>query len=163
MTRVGLALGSNIGNRLDHLGAAVERLQAIRSGDHWLGSFIYETAPINCPPGAESFLNAVVEFDTTLDLLAFHDATLAIEAALGRPERRPRHAPRPIDLDILYFGDLHLESDQLTLPHPRIHEREFVLRPLADIRPDLVDLTQLAATVDPEHPLQRFRRTRLSP
>jgi len=161
MMRVALALGSNIGDRLAFLRAAVERLQAIRSGGHWLGSFIYETSPVDCPPGTEPFLNAVVEFDTELNLLAFHDATLAIEAALGRPDRRPHHAPRPIDLDILFFGNLVVASDRLTLPHPRIHEREFVLRPPADVRPDLVDSAQLAAISDLDNPMQKVSNDRL--
>lgn len=159
--RVDLALGSNIGDRLACLRAAVEQLQAIRSGDHWLGSFIYETSPIDCPPGTEPFLNAVVEFDTELNLLAFHEATLAIEAALGRPDRRPHHAPRPIDLDILFFGNLTVANDRLTLPHPRIHEREFVLRPLADIRPDLVNPAQLAAISDPLNPVRKLNENKL--
>lgn len=161
--RVDLALGSNIGDRLACLQAAVEQLQAVRCGEHWLGSFIYETSPVDCPPGTEPFLNAVVEFDTELNLLAFHDATLAIEAALGRPDRRPHHAPRPIDLDILYFGNHTVACDRLTLPHPRIHEREFVLRPLADIRPDLVDPAQLAAISNPANPVRKLINFRLIP
>jgi 2-amino-4-hydroxy-6-hydroxymethyldihydropteridine diphosphokinase len=163
MMRVDLALGSNIGDRLACLRAAVEQLQAIRSGEHWLGSYVYETSPVDCPPGTEPFLNAVVEFDTELDLLTFHEATLAIEAALGRPHRRPHHAPRPIDLDILFFGSLTMASDRLTLPHPRIYEREFVLRPLADIRPDLVNQDRLAAISRSNAPVKKILEARLYP
>lgn len=101
-------------------------------------SAIYETEPVDCEPGATKFFNAVVEFGYSGSPLELRRALAAIERALGRPAAHERNVSRPIDLDLLYFGDLVMETSELRLPHPRIVGREFVLRPLADIRPDLV-------------------------
>ena len=93
------------------------------------------------------FLNAVIEIDTThspLELLGFCQD---IEAELGRPEIRDINAPRPIDLDLLYFDDIVIQTEDLIIPHPRMFERGFVLLPLAEIRPDLVsEEAQLAVS-----------------
>lgn len=142
--RVGIALGSNQGPRRWLLRTARESLAALPGvTGPVLSSHVYETAPINCPPGSGAFLNAVVEIGWeggAENLPALRQDLEALETALGRApaEGRELHAPRTIDLDMLYAGDLELDSADLTLPHPRLAEREFVLRPLADIRPDLV-------------------------
>lgn len=136
--RAGIGLGSNLGDRTTYLREALGRLRPLHAGGPFLVSPIYETAPVDCPPGAGPFLNAVAELSwdgAAADLLR---ELLGIEAAMGRPVRRPRNAPRPIDLDLLYLGDRVIRAPDLLLPHPRIAGREFVLRPLADIRPDLV-------------------------
>lgn len=138
MTRVGIGLGSNLGDRLSHLRAALARLRSVRATSHLLLSPVFETEPVDCPPGSTSFYNAVIEIETRLspaDLLA---ATQQIERILGRPELRARNAPRTVDLDLLYYGTLSVEVEHLVLPHPRMHERAFVLKPLHRIRPDLV-------------------------
>ena len=96
---------------------------------------VYETDPVGLTE-QPAFLNAVVALDTTLEPLPLLDALLAIEADSGR-ERGVRFGPRTLDLDLIWYDGRRLESDRLTLPHPRAHEREFVLRPLADVAPGI--------------------------
>ena len=140
--RVGLGLGSNLGDRLEHLRQARARILAIaavsRSG--WICAPLYETGPVDCPPGSGLFLNTVMELEVSdhLSMPRLLEGLRDIEAALGRPSRHPRNAPRPADIDILYAGDLVLDSPQLTLPHPRLALRRFVLEPLAALRPELI-------------------------
>jgi 3-oxoacyl-[acyl-carrier protein] reductase len=135
-----IALGSNLGDRRATLDRAVARLDAV-PGVHVLRrSSLYETAPVGGPAGQGSFLNAVVEITSAIgpdDLLS---SLQAIEADLGRV-RTVRDGPRTIDLDILLHGDLVIDSPHLTLPHPRLHERLFVLDPLAEIAPGVVHPT----------------------
>ena len=136
--RAAIALGSNLGDRLANLTAgreAVLRLPGVSAPA--LHSRVYETEPVGTGPDAGPFLNAVMEVEFTGDPLALLAALRAIESALGRPTRHPRNAPRTLDLDILYAGDLVLRDDTLILPHPRLHLRRFVIAPLNDIRPDL--------------------------
>jgi 2-amino-4-hydroxy-6-hydroxymethyldihydropteridine diphosphokinase len=99
---------------------------------------IYETEPVDCEAGARPFFNAVIEFSYSAEAMQLCDELKRIEVTLGRPAAHLRNMSRPIDLDLLYFGDLVVVTDQLTLPHPRIAGRRFVLQPLADIRRDLV-------------------------
>ena len=103
-----------------------------------LSSAIYETDPVGCEPGAGKFLNAVLEFDYEGDPLELLKSLREIEKTLGRAPDHPRNTSRKIDIDLLYFGDIIMDSDELQLPHPRMHLRRFVLQPLADIRPDLI-------------------------
>lgn len=137
--RVGVALGSNLGERLAHLRNARKDIGALRGAlPPMRSSALYETEPVGCEKGAGKFLNAVIEFGyagNAPDLLL---QLAAIEKLWGRSGAHPKNISRTIDLDLLYFGDLEIETADLQLPHPRITEREFVLRPLADIRPDLV-------------------------
>jgi 2-amino-4-hydroxy-6-hydroxymethyldihydropteridine diphosphokinase len=135
-----IALGSNLGDRRASIDAAVVRLDAVPGVRVTRRSSLYETAPVGGPAGQGSYLNAVAEVATTLapdELLALLQA---IEADLGRV-RAERDGPRTIDLDILLHGDTVLESPRLTLPHPRLHERLFVLDPLAEIAPGVVHPT----------------------
>ncbi len=141
MARVGIALGSNLGDRLENLRKAVLRCESLQCSDHRQLSIICETDPIDCSSDSKSFYNAVIEIETTLspqDLLA---ATQNIEIAMGRPRNHGHNTPRVIDLDILYYDDLTLTDHDLILPHPRMKNRPFVLIPLATIRPDLVPTT----------------------
>jgi len=129
MTRVAIALGSNLGDRLGNLRAAIAALEAagiavVRR------SFAWETPPV--PADQPPFLNAAVLAETDLLPAPLLAALKGIEHALGRRPGR-RWGPRPIDLDILFYGDLRLETPDLTIPHPRIAERAFVLAPLAEI------------------------------
>lgn len=140
MARTFLGLGSNQGDRLQHLRhaeASLARLVATR----WIGmSPIYETEPVGGPSGQGPFLNAVAEVETTLEPPDLLIQTVAIETSAGRLpacQRQPC-GPRPLDIDLLFYGDLLLSRPGLTIPHPRLHERWFVLRPLADLAPDLV-------------------------
>ena len=137
--RVAVALGSNLGDRLDNLRAARKQIVDLTDvGPPILSSAIYETDPVDCEPGAQKFLNAVVEFDYEGDPVNLWKQLAAIEVGLGRPPDHPRNVSRKIDIDLLYFGDTEIEWKKLQLPHPRMHLRKFVLQPLADIRPDLV-------------------------
>lgn len=139
MPRAGIALGSNLGDSLSHLRAALARLSEIASpGEPVRVAPVYQTPPLDCPPGSPDFLNTVVEigFDGTAHQLL--ELTRAIEHHLGRVRGPERNAPRTIDLDLLYLGDTRIHDDELELPHPRIFARRFVLQPLADIRPGLV-------------------------
>ena len=137
--RTGVALGSNLGDRLANLrGArkAIVNLPGIRPPI--LDSAIYETEPIDCEADATRFLNAALEFDYDGDPTELLNCFVRIEESLGRERDHARNVSRKIDIDLLYMGDLTVENEQLQLPHPRLHLRQFVLQPLADIRPELV-------------------------
>jgi 2-amino-4-hydroxy-6-hydroxymethyldihydropteridine diphosphokinase len=137
--RVGVALGSNLNDRLQLLRAARSCLHALHEQDQpFLSSRIYETEPVDCPSGSPLFLNAAIEMHSSLppgDLLA---RLQLIERQLGRPHTHDFHAPRPIDLDLLYCDDLQVCLPNLALPHPRIAARPFVLAPLLDICPERI-------------------------
>jgi len=137
--RVGVALGSNLGERLANLRNARKDIAALRGAlPPMRSSAIYETEPVGCEKGAAKFLNAAIEFGYSGEPDALLCELASIEKMLGRPAAHARNVSRSIDLDLLYFGELVIETSELHLPHPRIVEREFVLRPLADVRPDLV-------------------------
>ncbi len=136
MPRVAIALGSNLGNREAHIAAAIAELRQIASpGEPFLNASLYDTEPQNCPPDSPRFLNTAVDFHYPgADPLELLQQTQAIEKKLGREPHPIRNAPRIIDVDILLFGDVILDHPDLQLPHPRIHERPFVLNPLREIR-----------------------------
>jgi 2-amino-4-hydroxy-6-hydroxymethyldihydropteridine diphosphokinase len=137
--RVGVALGSNLGDRLENLRKARRALARIDgAGGPWLASSVYATAPVDCEEGAGEFLNAVVEFAYDGDPRVLHPQLKAIESALGRPADRGRNVSRAIDIDLLYAGATEIQSESLEVPHPRMLTRRFVLQPLAEIHPDLV-------------------------
>ena len=134
MTRVYLSLGSNVGNRLAQLQRAREalplRVQLLAC------SSVYETEPwgYTDQPG---FLNQVLMGETDLGPQALLDFIKYLEMELGRTPTF-RYGPREIDIDILFYGNLVMETPRLTIPHPKVHERAFVLVPLAEIAPDLL-------------------------
>ena len=131
-----VALGSNVGDREAHLAFAVSRLSQLltnRRQSHW-----YDTAPFGVSPDQPRYLNGVVAGTTTLSARGLLDALLAIEHAAGRT-RPSLMAPRTLDLDLILFGNERIDEPGLTVPHPRFRERLFVLEPLADLAPDLVD------------------------
>lgn len=130
-----IALGSNLGDRAEMLGTAIDRLG--RLGPVRARSSVYETEPVGYhqqPP----FLNAVVALETKLEPLPLLDALLAIERDLGRDRSRGVvNGPRTLDLDLLMMGDRIVSDERLELPHPALAQRRFVLTPLAEIAPQL--------------------------
>lgn len=131
--RAFLGLGSNLGDRLANLQEAVDRLDGTEGVVVLRISRVYETAPVG--PPQPDYLNAVVEVETTLGARALLEAGLGIEAAMGRV-RAARWGPRTIDVDLLGYGREHFDEPGLTVPHPRMHERAFVLVPLLELESD---------------------------
>lgn len=144
LRRVGFSLGSNLGDRLANLESACDAL-ADSFGNLRL-SQVYETEPVGCPDGSPAYLNACVEVETALPAQEILTRCLQMEQELGRRRTGVYGAPRTCDIDLLYCGDEVVNTAELTLPHPRAHERAFVLRPLCDIDPAL-RLPQQALTV----------------
>ena len=140
-----LGLGSNVGDREAHLRAAIGLL-----GDHDVAveavSSAYETEPVGEILDQPDFLNAAARVCTALEPEALLDICKAIEVEQGRMLAGPRHGPRPLDIDLLLLGDLELETERLTLPHPQVAARRFVLVPLLELDPELAlpDGTRLA-------------------
>ena len=128
-----LALGSNLGDRLEHLRAAVRLLGASEGVEVVRSSRVYETEPVGPPQPA--YLNAVVEIRTELEPSVLLEACRSVERSLGRA-RTERWGPRTIDVDILTFDEVTVDEPDLTLPHPRMHERGFVLVPLGELDAD---------------------------
>src|SRR5262245_45205269 len=127
-----IALGSNLGDRWETLSAAVRRLRAepgLRVIDN---SEVYETAPLHCPPGSGDFLNAVVAIETDRSPEDLLQLLLRIERTFGRVRGEP-NSPRTLDLDLILYGDRIINTPDLVIPHPRMHERDFVLAPLAEL------------------------------
>jgi len=130
--RVYLSLGSNVGDREDHLRGAITRLESIARVIS-VSSF-YETEPMEVT-NQPWFLNCAVKVETTKMPKQLMAAILEIEQEMGRL-RTMKKGPRTIDIDILLFGDAVVDSPELTIPHPAMHERRFVLEPLAEIAPE---------------------------
>jgi 2-amino-4-hydroxy-6-hydroxymethyldihydropteridine diphosphokinase len=132
-----IGLGSNLGDRRDYLERALLLLQQQPCIEVGRVSRYHETAPVGGPPGQGNYLNAAAEVQTTLDADELLNTLMEVEAALGRV-RSEWHGPRTIDLDLLLYGSLIREQPGLIVPHPRIHERFFVLEPLAEIAPHVI-------------------------
>lgn len=139
--RAHLALGSNEGDRAGHLQAAVDGLRRAPGVEVAAVSRVYETDPVGGPDQAD-YLNAVVAVETDLDARRLLELGRALETEAGRPPEgdRVRWGPRPLDVDVLLVGDVTVDDPDLVVPHPRMWERPFVLAPLADVAPGLVDV-----------------------
>ena len=137
---IGLSLGSNLGDRLAHLQAAREAVRQLPGVTLVTQAPVYETEPVGVKPAYAhlKFLNTVLILSSTRPAAELQRALAEAELQLGRVRGEDRFAPRAIDIDVLFAGDLWLETDRLTLPHPRWARRRFVVQPLADVRPDLV-------------------------
>jgi 2-amino-4-hydroxy-6-hydroxymethyldihydropteridine diphosphokinase len=135
--RVGyLGLGSNVGDSEGHLRAALQLLPT--EGARILAiSSTWVTEPVGEILDQPDFLNAVVRIRTSLEAEELLDACKAVEAERDRQFDLPRHSPRPLDVDLLLLGDLELRTDRLTLPHPEVRNRRFVLAPLLELDPSL--------------------------
>jgi len=137
--RIGIALGSNLGDRMANLLAARRAIVNLATDtSSVLASRVYETDPFDCEPGAGKFLNAVLEIEYDGDPSELLEQLIRVEESLGRKRDHARNVSRKIDIDLLYADELVINNERLQLPHPRLHSRGFVLQPLADIRPDLV-------------------------
>lgn len=130
VARAYLGIGSNLGDRLAHLQRAVDGLAATDGVEVVAVSAVYETDPIG--PEQPDYLNAVVMIDTTLSPHELLTVGQGLEAAAGRI-REVRWGPRPLDVDIVFFGDEVVDEEDLRIPHPRWRERDFVLAPLCDL------------------------------
>ena len=136
LRRAVLALGSNLGERMASLQGAVNALAD--TPDVWITAVspVYETDPVDSPPEAKTYLNAVVLMDTTLAASRLMDRALAIEDAFARERGEVQNAPRTLDVDLIVVGDRRSDEPFLRLPHPRAAERAFVLRPWYDVEPE---------------------------
>ena len=139
--RVGIALGSNLGDRNAELDAGILFLRILAINNEVRESPRIETPPVDCPPGSPPFLNSVAEMQVdsvSLPPLTLLDCLQEFEIERGRSPLRELNSPRPLDLDIIYYGIERFDQMGLIIPHPRTHLRRFVLEPLAHLRPDLV-------------------------
>lgn len=125
-----LALGTNLGNRVNHLRYALSQFSDVKRQ-----SQVFETKPVGGPLGQNAYLNMVILIHTALDPFALHRRCLEIESGAGR-ERHIRWEARTLDIDLLFYEEIRIESPTLTIPHPRINERGFVLAPLAEVAPE---------------------------
>ena len=149
--RVLLALGSNLGDRRDHLAGAVREMPDVVAT-----SGVYETAPVGGPGGQDAFLNMVVELDTNLTPRDLLDLCGRLERAAERV-RLERWGPRTLDVDIVWIDGVTVDEPDLAVPHPRMLERRFVQVPLLDVAPDLADLpweVDPDDVVEPVEPLE---------
>jgi 2-amino-4-hydroxy-6-hydroxymethyldihydropteridine diphosphokinase len=154
-----LGLGSNVGDRQSHLTGAIEDLSA-RGVVVEATSSLYETEPVGEILDQPDFLNAAVRVRTALDPEELLDLCKAIEAEHGRALGGPRHGPRPIDIDLLLLGDIEMSTERLSLPHPEVTSRRFVLAPLLELDPGLrlPDGTELRTALEALGPGQRVSR-----
>jgi 2-amino-4-hydroxy-6-hydroxymethyldihydropteridine diphosphokinase len=144
-----LGLGSNVGDRESHLRKAIDDLR-LHDVQVEAASSVYETEPVGEILDQPDFLNAAVRIRTALEPERLLDVCKAIEAEHGRAFGGPRHGPRPIDIDLLLLGDLELRTERLTLPHPEVTSRRFVLVPLLELDPELElpDGTRLSGALE---------------
>jgi 2-amino-4-hydroxy-6-hydroxymethyldihydropteridine diphosphokinase len=131
-----LSIGSNLGERLNNLQGAVNTFAD--TPEVWVTAVspVYETSPVDAPEGSDDFLNAVILVDTTLSARTLLERALAVEDAYGRERSVETNAPRTLDVDLIVVGDRRADDADLVLPHPRAHERAFVLAPWNDVEPD---------------------------
>lgn len=129
-------MGANLGNRLETLETVCEVMR--RTFGSIKRSHIYETEPVDCPDGSPAFLNLCLEVQTNMPAHSLLQFCLGLEAELGRERHGIINAPRTCDIDLLYCGEEIIRTPQLTIPHPRLHQRAFVLKPLCDIAADFI-------------------------
>jgi 2-amino-4-hydroxy-6-hydroxymethyldihydropteridine diphosphokinase len=154
-----LGLGSNVGDSAGHLRAALTLLGE-RGVEVDAVSSAYVTEPVGEILDQPDFLNAAARVRTELEPEELLDVCKEVEAERGRASDAPRHSPRPLDVDLLALGDLVLETERLTLPHPQVRSRRFVLAPLLELDPELAlpDGTRLADALAALPPGQRVER-----
>ena len=162
--RVVVALGSNLGERFTALQGAVNALADTPDFFVTGVSPVYETDPVDSPEDAKPYLNAVVLADTTLPAARLMERALAIEDPFERERSEIQNAPRTLDVDLIVVGDRRSDEDFLRLPHPRAHQRAFVLQPWHDLEPDAVfpELGPIAELLDAADPTTVRRREDLA-
>lgn len=134
MSEAVIALGSNLGNKIENINAAIRAIAKLSGVKILKASGVYETEPVDCETG-ENFYNAAILIETSISPAVLLGECLGIEAAMGRI-RTKRNAPRIIDLDLILYEGFKAESYELTLPHPRTLERAFVMVPLLELYPE---------------------------
>ncbi|HXB10702.1 MAG TPA: 2-amino-4-hydroxy-6-hydroxymethyldihydropteridine diphosphokinase [Bacteroidia bacterium] len=160
MNRVFLSLGSNRGNRQEYLQTATNVLEK-RVGNLLQVSHIYETEPWKMNDGT-NFLNQVILLETSLDAQEIMALIIETETSLGRIRSTSGYEPRTIDIDILFFNEEVIKSPSVTVPHPLISERRFILEPLCELAPNYIhpklkkSLKQLLADCPDKHTIARF-------
>lgn len=137
MTRVFVALGANLGEPLAQIKAAQLALASLATPGSLRHSPLYQSLPMG-PADQPLYINGVSAFDTSLEPHALLDAFQRIEQAHGRVRKEERWGPRTLDLDMLLYGERHIDDERLTVPHYGMKQREFVLYPLADLAPGLI-------------------------
>jgi 2-amino-4-hydroxy-6-hydroxymethyldihydropteridine diphosphokinase len=158
-----VAIGSNLGDPVRNVRAAIARLAELSAAPLRVSS-LWRSAPVDCPPGSPPFVNAAVALaprpgETPESLLA---KLQALEREFGRRPKQIANEPRPLDLDLIAFGRETRGAPELTLPHPRAHQRRFVLQPLSEIAPELVlpgqtrTVAQLLAALETQENLERL-------
>jgi len=158
-----VAIGSNLGDPVRNVRAAIARLAELSAAPLRVSS-LWRSAPVDCPPGSPPFVNAAVALvprpeETPESLLA---KLQALEREFGRRPKQIVNEPRPLDLDLIVFGNETRAAPELTLPHPRAHQRRFVLQPLSEIAPGLVlpgqtrTVAQLLAALETQEDLERI-------
>ena len=146
-----VALGANLGDAMATVQQALRDVAALPDTQLFKASSLYRSAPFEAQ--GPNFINAVALIHTQLSPMALLHALQSLELKSGR-ERPYKNAPRTLDLDLIFYGDVALATPELTLPHPRWHERAFVLQPLAEVWPERVSDLQLVAVQD--QPIQRI-------
>ena len=155
-----IGIGSNIGNRLSHCRQAIGEIRQFPGSAVTAVSSFYDTEPLEMPD-QDWFMNAVIALNTGFSPLELLDRCQTIEESLGR-KRLIRYGPRTIDLDLLFYGQRVMKTDRLILPHPKLHQRRFVLTPLAEIAPDLLhpiikkSMAELLNQVPDHHSVRRL-------
>jgi 2-amino-4-hydroxy-6-hydroxymethyldihydropteridine diphosphokinase len=131
-----IGIGSNLDDSVEHVVCGIRELAQMKDTECVAHSSLYDSPPMG-PPQQPDYINAVVRLRTALEPLALLDGLQAIERAYGRTRGGERWGPRTLDLDILLYGDWQIDNDQLQVPHPRLHERAFVLYPLQELVGDI--------------------------
>lgn len=158
-----IAIGSNAGDSVSLVSQALTLLKSIAVKE-FQPSSLFDTSPVDCPPGSGRFVNAVATFFVSGDLspVGLLDQLQSWERELGRRPKKVHNEPRSLDLDLIAFGSLSLTTDRLTVPHPRAHLRRFVLEPLSEIQPKLIlpgqqrSVAELLASLDSNETVRRI-------
>ena len=164
MSRAFLGFGGNIGDPVQYFRQARHQLASHSQIRVQAGSPLYRTPPVGGPSGQPDYINAVLALETSLTAQSLLEFCQQLELDCGRT-RSVHWGPRTLDIDLLLYSDKVCDSDFLTLPHPRLHQRHFVLLPLCDLAPDLIhpvfqhSIARILATLGPEYGISQLQET----